>query len=41
MTPEWLSSKTTQELKDWIAHYEEELTIIRRALNRRLLNEIE
>lgn len=39
MTPEWLASKTNQELKDWISHYEEELTIIRCALNRRLLNE--
>jgi hypothetical protein len=39
MSPEWLSSKNTQELKDWVSYYEEELRQIRSEITRRLLNE--
>ena len=39
MNPEWLSSKSTDELKDWVRHYEEELSTLRSEIDRRLRNE--
>ncbi len=39
MSPEWLESKTNEELKHWIGYYEEELRMIRAELQRRLVNE--
>ena len=39
MSPEWLSSKNTDELKNWVSYYEEELRMIRSEIQRRLTHE--